>query len=169
MLRDAGIIVFAGFIVGFDNDDERVFDEQFDFIQRNGIAIALVSILSPIPTTPLYDRLAKEGRLVPDDEAVWFEPKHMSRETLKRGYQISTSASLRRRRFSSAYSVATRDRLLSENVATKWRPSQTRAFRRLIVGAYASFVMIWRLSRALAREGLLGTLGRAYRESLHGV
>ncbi len=37
-IRDAGIVVIAGFIVGFDHDDESIFDEQFDFIQRTGIA-----------------------------------------------------------------------------------------------------------------------------------
>src|SRR5262249_47488968 len=84
-VREAGLVVHAGFIVGFDNDDERVFDEQFRFIQRNGIAIAAVSMLSPIPTTPLYDRLARAGRLVPEDD-VWFEPRPMSRQTPNRGF-----------------------------------------------------------------------------------
>jgi Radical SAM superfamily len=37
-VRDAGLVVVAGFIVGFDNDDETIFDEQFEFIQRTGIA-----------------------------------------------------------------------------------------------------------------------------------
>src|SRR5262249_19624395 len=84
-VRGAGIMISAGVFVGFVNDVERVFEETFRFIQRNGIAVAAVSILSPIPTTPLYDRLAREGRLIPDEEAAWFEPKLMSRETLEQG------------------------------------------------------------------------------------
>jgi hypothetical protein len=44
-----------------------------------------VAVLTPIPTTPLYDRLKAERRLDPSDPEVIFHPKGMSRETLKRG------------------------------------------------------------------------------------
>ena len=162
-VRDAGINISAGFIVGFDNDDERVFDEQFAFIQRNGIGIAGVSILSPIPTTPLYDRLAKEGRLVPGDETVWFEPKLMSRETLKQGHadlnlRLYTPEAFFERVFRGyGRSAAFRKRRREMEVRHK-----RAAYSRLIAGAYTSLVIIWRLSRVIARERLLGTLGRAY-------
>jgi radical SAM superfamily enzyme YgiQ (UPF0313 family) len=85
-IRDGGLVIQAGFIVGFDNDDELIFDEQFDFIQAAGIAQALVAILSPIPTTPLYDRLRAEGRLDAADPEVIFHPRGMPREVLKREY-----------------------------------------------------------------------------------
>jgi radical SAM superfamily enzyme YgiQ (UPF0313 family) len=52
-VRDGGLVIQAGFIVGFDNDDPRIFEEQYDFIQESGIGQAMVSILTPIPTTPL--------------------------------------------------------------------------------------------------------------------
>jgi radical SAM superfamily enzyme YgiQ (UPF0313 family) len=160
-LREAGLVVHAGFIVGFDNDDDRVFEEQFRFIQRNGIAIAAVSMLSPIPTTPLYDRLAREGRLVPEDD-VWFEPKLMSRETLKKGY-----ADLNQRLYTAE---AFFERVFNGNEASpvfRKRRREMDAFRKRrafdrLIGAYVTVVMIWRLLLALAREGLLGTLGRAY-------
>jgi radical SAM superfamily enzyme YgiQ (UPF0313 family) len=161
-LRDGGIIVSAGFIVGFDNDDERVFEEQFDFIQRNGIGLATVSILSPIPSTPLYERLARDGRLVPNDEVVWFEPKLMSRETLKQRYTdlnqrlYAPEAFFERLFHGYGRSVAFRKRHREREVRHK------RAQRHRMAGAYASFVTIWRLSRAIARESVLGTLGRVY-------
>ena len=167
-LRNGGIIVSAGFIVGFDNDDEGVFDEQFDFIQRNGIGLATVSILSPIPSTPLYERLARDERLVPDDEVVWFEPKLMSRETLKQRYtdlnlRLYTPEAFFDRLFHGyGRSAAFRKRHREREARHK------RARRHLvstISGANASLVMIWRLSRAIARERLLGTLGRAYLKS----
>src|SRR5262249_51846929 len=161
-VREAGIIVSAGFIVGFDNDDERVFDEQLRFIQRNGIGMAGVSILSPIPTTPLYDRLEREGRLVPDDDTVWFEPKLMSRETLKRGY-----ADLNQRLW---VPEAFFERIFTGNEASPpfRKRRQEMDFRRKrapferLLGAYCYLIMVWRLSRALARERLLGTVGWAY-------
>lgn len=87
-IRHAGLIVRGGFIVGFDDDSPRIFDDQFDFIMKAAIPIATVSILSPLPTTPLHKRLADENRLVPSDPICGFEPMKMSRDELKAGYQI---------------------------------------------------------------------------------
>jgi radical SAM superfamily enzyme YgiQ (UPF0313 family) len=50
-IRDAGLGIHAGFIVGFDNDDENIFDEQYEFAQNSGIGAPFVSMLSPIPKT----------------------------------------------------------------------------------------------------------------------
>ncbi|QSX77450.1 radical SAM protein [Agrilutibacter solisilvae] len=85
-IRDGGLVVNGGFIVGFDTDTEEVFDQQFEFIQRSGIAQATVAILSPIPTTPLYERLRDEGRLDFSDPDVAFHPRLMSRAALKAGF-----------------------------------------------------------------------------------
>jgi hypothetical protein len=38
--------IYAGFIVGFDNDDEAIFEDQFQFIQNNGILLAMVGMLT---------------------------------------------------------------------------------------------------------------------------
>jgi radical SAM superfamily enzyme YgiQ (UPF0313 family) len=86
-IRAGGINVFGGFIVGFDSDDRNIFDEQFDFIQRSGISMLSISILTPLPTTPLYDRLEREGRLDPSDPELMFIPKQMSRDELKSGFK----------------------------------------------------------------------------------
>jgi radical SAM superfamily enzyme YgiQ (UPF0313 family) len=60
-IRNAGLDVNAGFIVGFDNDDKQIFEDQFRFIQENGITLAMVGMLQAIPRTPLYERLQQEG------------------------------------------------------------------------------------------------------------
>lgn len=86
-IRAGGIGVSGGFIVGFDNDDERIFDEQFDFIQASGIATLSISLLTPLPTTPLYDRLRAEGRLDFSDPELIYIPKQMTREQLKVGFR----------------------------------------------------------------------------------
>lgn len=54
----------GGFIVGFDNDPNDIFDLQFDFIQRTGIVTAMVGLLTALPKTKLHERLAEAGRLV---------------------------------------------------------------------------------------------------------
>jgi radical SAM superfamily enzyme YgiQ (UPF0313 family) len=91
-IQRAGMEVMGGFIVGFDNDKQDVFKQQFDFIQRSGVVTAMVGLLSALPQTKLYHRLKKEGRLVADStgnntEAVLnFKPK-LSREFLQTGYR----------------------------------------------------------------------------------
>ena len=59
-----GLAVMAGFILGFDNDTEEVFDEQISFIQKTGIPKAMVGLLTALPGTKLYERLLAEGRLI---------------------------------------------------------------------------------------------------------
>jgi len=59
-----GIEVMAGFIVGFDNDKEDIFDRQIDFIQRNAIPKAMIGFLTALPGTRLYTRLLMEGRIL---------------------------------------------------------------------------------------------------------
>lgn len=65
-LTRAGLEVMAGFIVGFDADDEGIFQRQRDFIQSAPIPLAMVVILSALPSTQLWRRLEKEGRLLED-------------------------------------------------------------------------------------------------------
>ena len=55
--------VWCGMIMGFDNDDEGIFDRQIEFIQHARISFSMSGMLSAIPKTPLHDRLAAEGRL----------------------------------------------------------------------------------------------------------
>ena len=64
-----GIDVLAGFIIGFDNDTLDSFEHQYRFITDAGIQSAMIGLLTALPKTPLYERLAKEGRLSPLEHA----------------------------------------------------------------------------------------------------
>jgi radical SAM superfamily enzyme YgiQ (UPF0313 family) len=68
-IQQSGLWVLGGFIVGFDSDDETIFERQREFIERAGITWAMAGMLQAPPTTPLYDRMKKEGRLFEDSEA----------------------------------------------------------------------------------------------------
>lgn len=91
-IQKHGMQVMAGFIVGFDNDPENVFEDLINFIQKTGIATAMVGMLTALPKTPLWDRLVKEGRLLKDssgentDATLNFEPA-MGKEKLLAGYK----------------------------------------------------------------------------------
>ena len=65
-LQRAGLEVMGGFIIGFDNDPRDVFRRQFEFVQRSGVVTAMVGLLTALPQTRLYTRLAREGRIVAD-------------------------------------------------------------------------------------------------------
>jgi hypothetical protein len=56
--------VMAGFIIGFDNDKEDIFDRQIAFIQKNAIPKAMIGFLNALPGTRLYQRLLTEGRIL---------------------------------------------------------------------------------------------------------
>ncbi len=70
VIQEAGLWVLAGFIVGFDSDDETIFDRQLAFIERTAIAWAMAGVLQAPPTTALFDRMKKEGRLIENSEAI---------------------------------------------------------------------------------------------------
>ena len=70
-LQNAGIFVWGGTIVGFDNDDASVFELQRRFTEQSRISQIMLQVLFAIPQTPLYKRLeeARQAvRLVPDVE-----------------------------------------------------------------------------------------------------
>jgi radical SAM superfamily enzyme YgiQ (UPF0313 family) len=67
-IQESGLWVLGGFIVGFDSDDETIFERQRAFIEQTGIAWAMAGMLQAPPTTPLYDRMKKEGRLFEESE-----------------------------------------------------------------------------------------------------
>jgi radical SAM superfamily enzyme YgiQ (UPF0313 family) len=105
-IQSYNLFTWAGMIVGFDHDDVDIFDEQYEFLQRAQIPVAMLSVLLAIPRTPLYQRLEAEGRLLMytdgptlptdldhDDHVHWegtdgrtnFRPLQMSMEQLQEG------------------------------------------------------------------------------------
>ncbi|RIX47525.1 MAG: radical SAM protein [Rhodocyclales bacterium GT-UBC] len=73
-LRRHGIAVYGTFVFGYDNDDVDAFDRAVDFAQQEDMYIAAFNHLTPFPGTPLYRRLAQEGRL--RYESWWLDPDY---------------------------------------------------------------------------------------------
>jgi radical SAM superfamily enzyme YgiQ (UPF0313 family) len=68
-VQSYNMFIYAGMIVGFDNDDASIFEEQYKFLQDAAIPIVMLSKLMAVPKTPLYDRLKAAGRLLAPDPA----------------------------------------------------------------------------------------------------
>ena len=91
-VQSYGIQVQAGMIVGFDADDPSIFDEQLRFIQDARIPVSMTGMLQAMPQTPLYARVAAEGRLLGESNGDAFVfsnivPAGMSHLDLHRGYR----------------------------------------------------------------------------------
>lgn len=63
-IQSFGMEVMGGFIVGFDNDPEDIFERQVNFIRDSAIPLAMVGLLNALPETQLWRRLEREGRLL---------------------------------------------------------------------------------------------------------
>ncbi len=61
-----GLRIFAGFIIGFDDEKKGAGKRVFDFVTENNLPGVTFSMLQALPGTGLWDRLKKEGRLLDD-------------------------------------------------------------------------------------------------------
>jgi radical SAM superfamily enzyme YgiQ (UPF0313 family) len=85
-------MVNGSFVFGMDEDDESVFDRTVDWAISQGIETATFHILTPYPTTALYERIAQQGRLLHgnwdlyDTRHVVYRPAKLTPEALEAGY-----------------------------------------------------------------------------------
>lgn len=158
-VQNAGIDVHGGFIVGFDSDDETIFEDQFRFIQDNGILLAMVGMLQAVPKTPLYDRVKKLGRLVPDDDDGTIVPARMTRESFVRGYWDLVRRLYTPEAFLDRYFHVFRYPEYHHRRAHISRLANEGRFAPSLLYALA---LVWALFRALLKDGSLGTVGRTY-------
>lgn len=63
-IHDAGIGIYATFVLGYDADTEATFDETLEFAKQSGFFTVAFNHLLPFPGTRLYARLQAEGRLI---------------------------------------------------------------------------------------------------------
>jgi len=86
-----GISILGCFVLGFDNDDETVFEKTVKFVDEIEIDVPRFAVLTPFPGTFLYKKLLAENRIITNDltlydtEHVVFKPANMSPERLQKG------------------------------------------------------------------------------------
>ena len=93
IMQSYGISVNGCFVLGMDGDTEELLlslPEQVKYLNLN---LARFSILTPVPNSPLFQRLDCEGRILTKDWSFYgqhkavFEPQNMSPERLEEIYR----------------------------------------------------------------------------------
>ncbi|HEX8228605.1 MAG TPA: radical SAM protein [Chloroflexia bacterium] len=91
-LHDLGVMINGSFVFGMDDDDSTVFSRTVDWAVSQGIETATFHILTPYPSTALYQRMEAQGRLTTSDwnlydtRHVVFRPAKLTPEELEAGY-----------------------------------------------------------------------------------
>jgi hopanoid C-2 methylase len=67
-LNSYGLEVASGIILGLDSDTAETETHLTDFVNRSQIPMLTMNLLQALPKTALWDRLAKDGRLIEDVE-----------------------------------------------------------------------------------------------------
>lgn len=91
-LHGLGVAINGSFVFGLDDDRADVFARTVEWAVTQGLTTATFHVATPYPGTAYHARIEAEGRLLHNDwrrydtrQAV-FTPRHMSAETLERGY-----------------------------------------------------------------------------------
>lgn len=66
VIQSHGITVNGCFVLGLDGHDRSIFDRVYDFVERTGLYEVQITVPTPFPGTPFYERLRAEGRLLVD-------------------------------------------------------------------------------------------------------
>ena len=90
--HDAGMMINASFVFGFDCDGPDVFDRTLEFAIENKLETATFHVLTPFPGTRLFAQMEAGGRLLHRDWRLYdtrhavFRPAHMKPDALEKGY-----------------------------------------------------------------------------------
>jgi radical SAM superfamily enzyme YgiQ (UPF0313 family) len=91
-IQDHGITVNGCFVLGLDTHTEASFDRIWEFVQQSELYEIQLTVLTPFPGTPLYERFARDGRLL--EPTAWekctlfdviYQPARMSVNGLRQG------------------------------------------------------------------------------------
>ena len=92
-IQSQGIRVNGCFVLGLDGHTPEVFDQVHDFAVQTELFDVQITIQTPFPGTPLYERLKRENRLLHDGQwerctlfDINYRPQPMSVDELRAGF-----------------------------------------------------------------------------------
>lgn len=110
-IHDAGIGIYATFVLGYDGDTEKTIEKTVEFAKKHNFYTAAFNHLLPFPGTQLYKNLQNENRLIYDKwwlaedynyGELSFQPKNFTPDRLS---ELCFEA---RKEFSKTYTVLKR-------------------------------------------------------------
>jgi len=162
-LARRNIYAITSFIFGMDNDTVGVSDRTVDEIETWPPGLPVFGQLTPFPATPLYDRLAKTGRLTRPKHWLDFAPFVMAHDPLKMSIEEARTETLAawERSYSPERNLAAVEALRDMPIATRISHLVARLFFRGIyfpqMGTRAWLKLIFANRKPIAsltREGL---------------
>lgn len=91
-IQSRGVTVNGCFVLGLDNHTPDIFERVRDFVERSGLLEVQVTVQTPFPGTPLYERLRRSGALLQErfwDRCTLFDvtytPERMTVDELEAG------------------------------------------------------------------------------------
>lgn len=109
-IQSRGVTVIGCFVLGLDGHTPAIFNSVHDFAERTCLYDVQVTVMTPFPGTPLYERLERAGRLTHAGRwdrctlfDVNYEPEGMSAGQLRSGLhdlcrRLYTPEAVKRRR-----------------------------------------------------------------------
>ncbi len=67
-LHQLGLIVYGGYIIGFDKDKASAFDELYRLVKDSGVSFAMAGMLTALRGTDLFEELSAAGRITAETE-----------------------------------------------------------------------------------------------------
>jgi len=92
-IQSHGIAINGCFVLGLDGQTPETFDHVADFIERSGLFDVQITYLTPLPGTPMFQKLSEEGRIISLDAHerctlfdINFQPDSMTVPQLREGF-----------------------------------------------------------------------------------
>ncbi len=149
-LRKRGVFVLAALVFGFDYDGPDSFEQTLDWALETGVDGLNLNVLRPYPSSPTYQMLRREGRLLVDPW--WLQPHERRRELV---HHLTNN-------LSSAMTTFQPKRMSPRELTegTLWLGQQFYATRRVI----PRILKNWRGVSTLIIDTLINqTYGKQYR------
>lgn len=92
-LHDLGIMINGSFVFGLDDDDQDVFKRTVEWGVEHSITTSTYHILTPYPSTALYNSMKTQGRITTDNwdlydtRHVVYKTAMLSEQALEEGYR----------------------------------------------------------------------------------
>ncbi len=115
-----GMEVVSGIILGLDTDGPETGQHLLEFIDASQIPLLTINLLQALPKTPLWDRLARENRLIEDEGRESNVDFRLPYEDVVRTWRICMSSAFEPRKLLDRY----------EYQITKTYPNQIKRPRR---------------------------------------